>query len=196
MSSAKNTTVNFNTLAAQLTPIAMRKPVWNALMRALMTPFRRIGTDQAAFQALKRLRMAHNGQVRLLERVANLLMLGGYDPNNPFIRLDEPVPMEEFLVSPDGGWALQGSIHYDRRAKDHWDYYNRNEVPEEFGILYDGNVHSASLGFEVHLAPCLSTMAPRNTTRDAFLRNGGLPALADIIDTYKLAGKQYHIIQD
>ena len=33
------------------------------------------------FQALKRLRMAHNGQVRLLERVANLLMLGGYDPN-------------------------------------------------------------------------------------------------------------------
>jgi hypothetical protein len=196
MSTAKNTTVNFDTLAAQLTPIAMRKPVWNALMRVFMTPFRRIGTDQAAFQALKRLRMAHNGQVRLLEHVANLLMIGSYDPVDPVIRLDEPVSVEEFLIAPNGDWALQNSIHYNRTAKDHWEYYNRAEASELFGVLYDADDHVGGLGFEVHLAPCLSETAPRNTTRDIFIRNGGKPALRDIIDTYKLAGKQYTLIQD
>lgn len=196
MNTEKNTNVNFHTLARQLTPTALRCSVWNALMGALMAPFRRINADHAAFLTSKRTRMTHNGQTRLLECVANLLMTRDYDTNNPVIRISESEPIEEFLIAPGGGWATQGIVHFDQTAKDHWDYHNRPEAPELYGILYDGNTRSGSLGFEVRMATCLSETAPYNKTRESFLRNGGRPALADIIDTYKLAGKQYALIQD
>ena len=196
MNTERNTTVNFSVLARQLTPTVLRRPVWNALMGALMAPFRKLNADYAAFRAAKRMRMTHNGQVRLLERIANTLMVGGYNPAEPVIHIGESLPAEEFLIAPDGGWSLQTGIYYDRRGKDHWDYYNRAEAPEQFSVLYDGGSRVGSLGFEVHLAPALSSLAPRNAQRDMYLNNGGEAALRDIIDTYKLAGKQYSLIQD
>lgn len=196
MTTSKENNVNFDRLAAQLTPTALRLPVWNALMRAVMAPFRRLGADHAAFRASKRLRMAHNGQTRLLERVANLLTVDGYDPAAPAIRIDEPDPVGDFLIAPDGEWTQQGGVHLDRTAADHWAYLNGPETPENTGVLHDGGDRAGSLGFVVRLAPRLSGNAPHNVTREAFRRNGGEPALRGVIDTYKLAGSRYTVVQD
>lgn len=191
-------TLSLDTLALQLTPCALRKPLWKALTPALLTPLKDIAADIASFVFSKRFRMDHNGQVRLLERVANLLMLGTYDKDAPAIRLDEADPVEEFLIAPDIRWSEQGTLHYDLRAKALWDYLSPgpDEPAEAYTILADATASTPSLGFEVHLAPALAPDAAPGSLKAAFLRNGGLTSLCDIIDTYKLAGKRYTVIQD
>lgn len=190
--------VNFNTLANQLTPIALRRPVWMAFVQALLKPIRTVGNDYNTFRRLKRRRMDYNGQVRLLENIINRLMVDGYDMDAPVIYLDEPTPVEEFLISPNGNWIMQNSIHYDLRGKEEWDHELIPDVerPEDYSILYDHTSRIATLGFEVHLTPPLDITAQTSEVKTKFYNHGGLVALRDIVDTYKLAGKRYTIIQD
>lgn len=198
MTAFQTSDVNFNTLANQLTPIALRRPVWTALMQALLKPIRTIGNDYNTFRRLKRRRMDYNGQVRLLENIINQLMVGDYDMDDPVIYLDDPTPIEEFIISPNGNWMMQNSIHYDLRGKEDWDHELIPDVepPEDYSILYDHASRTASLGFEVHLTPPLDEDAPSSEVKTKFYNNGGTLALRDIVDTYKLAGKRYVIIQD
>lgn len=202
MTAFQTSDVNFNTLATQLTPIALRKPVWTALIQVLLKPIRTIGTDYNTFRRLKRRRMDYNGQVRLLENIINQLMIGDYDMDDPVIYLDEPEPIEEFVISPNGNWIMQNSIFYDSdpAMMQNWDYYNPEqclqEHPENYSILYDHASHIDSLGFEVHLTPPLDEDAPSSEAKTKYYANGGLVALKDIVDTYKLAGKRYVVIQD
>ena len=69
------TTVNFDMLAVQLTPVILRKPTWQALMRVLMTPFKRIGNQYLHFKGRTIQRMSYNGQVRLLENIVNRMIV-------------------------------------------------------------------------------------------------------------------------
>ena len=198
MTAFQTSDVNFNTLANQLTPIALRRPVWTALMQALLKPIRTIGADYNTFRRLKRRRMDYNGQVRLLENIINRLMIEDYDMDDPVIYLDEPTPIEEFLISPNGNWVMQNSIFYDSDGEQGWDQQNQDlrEHPETYSILYGQASRIASLGFEVHLTPPLDEDAPSSEVKTKFYDNGGIAALRAIVDTYKLAGKRYVVIQD
>lgn len=195
MAASKMTTVNFDMLAVQLTPVILRKPTWKALMRVLMMPFKRIGNQYLHFKGKTIQRMSYNGQVRLLENIVNRMMVGSYDKDNPAIYIDEPEPAKEFLVSPDGGWQQQNSLHFDKRAKDNWDFYNsQRENAEDFSIPYRSDPNG--LGFEVHLTQQLSSAASANRMKTLFYANGGQATLEAVVDTYKLAGKRYVVIQD
>ena len=98
MDEEKTTMVDFDTLAAQLTPVALHKPVWNALMGALLTPFKRIGNQYLHFKGKTIQRMSYNGQTRLLENIVNKIMLESYDMDDPAIYLSESEPTKDFLV--------------------------------------------------------------------------------------------------
>ena len=198
MAAFQTSDVNFNTLAAQLTPIALRKPVSTALVQALLKPIRSIGNDYNTFRRLKRRRMDYNGQVRLLENIINQLMIGDYDMDDPVIYLDEPNPLAEFVISPSGLWRDQNSIHHDLDAKVDWDHNNHDpeEPPEKYSLLHDHTSRIDSLGFEVHLTPPLHPEAEDNDLKQAYADHGGETTLRNIVDTYKLAGKRYVIIYD
>ncbi len=193
-----SSSADFDTMAAQLTPTALRKPVWLALVRTLLSPIKRAHSDFSTFRRLKRRRLSYNGQVRLLENIINQLMIGEYDMDDPVIYLDEPEPMEEFLISPNGRWQEQSSVFYDDAGQQSWDYEHQDlqETPETYSILHDHASRVASLGFEVHLTYPLADNAPSNEAKGAYNANGGLTALKDIVDTYKLAGKRYIVVQD
>lgn len=190
--------VNFDSLAEQFTPCALRRPVWLELIKTLIKPVKTINSSYLMFKSKKIQRMSYNGQVRLLENIINQLMVGDYDMDDPVIYLDEPTPIEEFIISPNGNWMMQNSIHYDLRGKEDWDHELIPDVepPEDYSILYDHASCTASLGFEVHLTPPLDEDAPSSEVKTKFYNNGGTLALRDIVDTYKLAGKRYVIIQD
>lgn len=190
--------VNFDSLAEQFTPCALRRPVWLELIKTLIKPVKTINSAYLMFKSKKIQRMSYNGQVRLLENIINQLMVGDYDMDDPVIYLDEPTPIEEFIISPNGNWMMQNSIHYDLRGKEDWDHELIPDVepPEDYSILYDHASRTASLGFEVHLTPPLDEDAPSSEVKTKFYDNGGTLALRDIVDTYKLAGKRYVIIQD
>lgn len=197
-----SSSADFDTMATQLTPMALRKPVWLALIKAILSPVKSVHADYDTFRRLKRRRLSYNGQVRLLENIINQLMIGSYNMDAPVIYLDEPEPIEEFLISPNGNWMMQNSIFYDSDPvmMQHWDEYNPEQLlqdhPEYYCILYDHTSHVASLGFEVHLTPPLDEDAPSSEVKTKYYTNGGLVALKDIVDAYKLAGKRYVVIQD
>ena len=195
-----NYQVQFHHLADQLTPMALRKPRWQALMDTLMRPFASLGSDHYRFVAAMRQRMDFNGQVRLLEHICNLLMVGGYNMDDPLIRIGEPQPVPEFLIAPDGTWIapLQSRIHYDQAGKDAWDANpSTDDLPEQYSILHDRSSHAESLGFEVHITWPLNPDHPNPVWQNAvFHDRGGEIALRRIVDTYKLAGKRYTIIWD
>lgn len=195
-----NYQVSFDYLADQLTPMALRRPRWQALMQALMQPFASLGTDHYRFVAAMRQRMTYNGQVRLLEHIANLLMVGGYDMNDPLIRIGEPQPVPEFLIAPDGTWIqpLQNRIHYDQDGKDIWDLNPfTDDFPEQYSILHDRSSHAEGLGFEVHITWPLNPAHPDPVWQNTvFHAGGGETALRRVVDTYKLAGKRYTVIWD
>lgn len=190
--------VQMHHLADQLTPTALRKSVWRALMQAILAPVTKLCADYRTFRAAKRLRLKHNGQVRLLERICNYLMVGSYNMNAPLIYLDEPDPVNEFLISPDGQWELQSSIHYDQNGKDEWDERNSNplEAPERYSILHDSSCHVVGLGFIVHISTTLGPDAPSTVPKNLYYLRGGEITLRSIVDTYKLAGKRYTIVRD
>lgn len=190
--------VQMHHLADQLTPMALRTSVWRALMQAILKPVESLVTDYRAFRATKRQRLKHNGQVRLLERICNVLMVGSYNMNAPLIYLDEPEPVNEFLVSPDVRWELQSSIHYNQDGKDEWDERNPDptEAPERYSILHDRSGHVLGLGFIVHVSVALAPDAPDSNAKLNYNQRGGEVTLASIIDTYKLAGKRYTIVRD
>lgn len=198
MTAFQTSDINFNTLATQLTPMVLRKPVLTSLLQTLLKPISTIGNDYNAFRRLKRQRMDYNGQVRLLENIVNRLLVGFYDMDDPVIYLDEPTSVEEFLVSPNGNWMLQNSIHHDQYGKEEWDNQNHDPVepPEDYSILHDHTSRVESLGFEVHLTYTLHPEAPTSIAKARYHANGGLVTLKDIVDTYKLAGKRYVVIQD
>lgn len=185
-------------LADQLTPVALRTSAWRALMQAILKPVDGLATDYSIFRTAKRQRLEHNGQVRLLERICNILMTGSYNMNAPLIYLGEPDPVDEFLISPDGRWEPQSAIHYDRDGKDEWDALNPDpaEAPEQYSILHDRSGHVAGLGFTVHVSTALAPDAPDNYWKTRYYSRGGETALAAIVDTYKLAGKRYTIVRD
>lgn len=193
-----STNMNYDTLAEQLTPTAIRKPVLLAFIKALLAPIKGINTHFNSFVANKRQRMSYNGQVRLLENIINRLMIGSYDADSPVIYLSEPEIVKEFYISPDGSWDLQNSIHYDDAGKQDWDTQNNDPVepPEDYSMVFDQSKGALSFGFEVHLTELLGTEARDNQAKRAFNNNGGLDALKDVVDIYKLAGKQYTVIQD
>ena len=116
----------------------------------------------------------------------------------PVIYLIDQSPTEEFLVSPDGNWEMQGCIHYDTDAKEVWDTANSDpiESPETYSILHDRTCRADTIGFEVHLTPPLDPDAPTSTMKTRYYNNGGEAALKEIVDTYKIAGKHYVVIQD
>lgn len=185
-------------LSDQLTPMVLRKTVWRALVQVILRPVEALSTDYSTFRAAKRQRMEHNGQVRLLERICNILMVSSYSPNSPLIYLDEPEPIYDFIISPDGQWELQSSIHYDQYGKIDWNTQNHDpeEEPEQYSILHDRSGHSAGLGFIVHISTALGPDAPNSYWKTRFYTRGGETALRSIVDTYKLAGKQYTIVWD
>ena len=187
-----------NTLAAQLTPVVMRDGVLGKLFGTMLAPINSLAYDLYEYRNDIRFRLSYNGQVRLLENVINKTMLAFYNPTNPYIYLDEPTPVEEFLLSPGGNWERQSNIHYDADAKEAWDaiHDNPTESPEGYGILYDHSSRPGTLGFEVHLTPPLAIDAPDSYLKRRFDANGGVPALKQVVDTYKLAGKRYVVIQD
>lgn len=190
--------VEMRHLADQLTPMALRTSMWQALMQAILKPVETLCYDYRTFRAAKRQRLKHNGQVRLLERICNYLMVGSYNMNAPLIYLDEPEPVNEFLVSPNGQWELQNSIHYDQNGKDEWDELNPDplEAPERYSILHDRSGHISGLGFIVHVSVALAPDAPDSDAKLNYNQRGGEVTLASIIDTYKLAGKRYTIVRD
>lgn len=185
-------------LAEQLVPTAMRGGVLSELFKAMLRPVKDLAIDLHGFRTDKRFRLTYNGQVRLIEHVVNRVMLGFYTVAAPVIYLDERAPVEELLLSPDGNWELQSRIHYDAQAKAAWDALNDDplELPEAYGILYDHTSRPETLGFEVHLTPVLAPDAPDHYLKRRFYYNGGIPALRQVVDTYKLAGKRYVVIQD
>lgn len=190
--------VQMHHLADQLTPTALRNSVWRALIQAILAPVTTLCADYRTFRAAKRKRLKHNGQVRLLERICNDLMVGSYNMNAPLIYLDEPEPVNEFLISPNGQWELQNSIHYDQNGKDEWDERNSDplEASERYSILHDRSGHVAGLGFIVHVSATLSPDAPSTTPKSRYYTRGGEITLRSIVDTYKLAGKRYTIVRD
>lgn len=190
--------VSFDILAERLTPFALRRPVWLAFIRTLLTPINTINASYMLFKSKKIQRMSYNGQVRLLENIINRLMLGEYDPDMPYIYLDEPEKVNDFLVSPDGRWQLQNSIHYDLDGKQYWDYqqHDPEEPPEDYSILYDKAASAQGIGFEIHIAFDFGPQAHEPEIAQAFIENGGDAALRSIVDTYKLAGKKYVVIYD
>lgn len=185
-------------LADQLTPAVMRGGVLSGLFDTMLAPIKSLADELYRFRTDKRFRLTYNGQVRLLENVINRVMLGYYVMAAPTIYLDETAPVEELLLSPDGNWERQSHIHYDAHAKEAWDaiHDNPTESPEGYGILYDHGSRPETLGFEVHLTPVLAPDAPDHYLKTRFQNNGGIPALRQVVDTYKLAGKRYVIIQD
>lgn len=193
-----STDMNYDTLAEQLTPIAIRKPVLLAFIKALLAPIKSINAHFNSFVSNKRQRMSYNGQVRLLENIINRLMIGSYDAVSPVIYLSEPEMVKEFYISPDGSWDLQNSIHYDVAGKQDWDMQNHDpeEPPEDYSMVFDRSKGASGFGFEVHLTEVLRLTAMNNQAKQAFNNNGGIDALRKIVDTYKLAGKQYTVIQD
>lgn len=190
--------VNFDLLAEQLTPCALRRPVLLALMKTLIKPMKTIDSACLLFKSKKIQRMSYNGQVRLLENIINRLMLGEYDPDRSYIYLDEAERVNGFLISPDGGWQLQNSIHYDLDGKQYWDYqqHDPEEPPEDYSILYDKEASSQGLGFEVHVGFDFGPQAHEPEIAQTFIDRGGDAALRSIVDTYKLAGKKYVVIYD
>ena len=190
--------VNFDSLAEQFTPCALRKPVWLALIKTLIKPIKTINSAYLMFKSKKIQRMSYNGQVRLLENIINRLMIESYNPEDPVIYIDEPDTVNGFLISPDGVWQLQNSIHYDLDGKQYWDYqqHDPEEPPEDYSILYDGAASAQGYGFEVHLTAQLAPSAPSSQNKTKYYANGGDTALRNIVDTYKLAGKRYVVIQD
>lgn len=186
-------------LARQLTPMALRDGVIGHLFKEMLSPVHDLAVDLRNFRVDKRFRLKYNGQVRLLENVVNCIMVGTYTIANPVIYLDETTPVEEFLLSPDGNWERQGNIHYDADSKEAWDAIHDDppETPEAYGILHDHTSRPATLGFEVHLTPVLAPDAPDHYFKTRFYDiNGGIPALRQVVDAYKLAGKRYVVIQD
>lgn len=200
MSAYNNERLYPEQLVEQLMPTALRRSVISTLPKAMLSPVDSLAGDYSKYRSDKRFRLSYNGQVRLLENVINRLMIGSYDMVAPVIYLSEPTPVEEFLISPDGNWERQGLIHYDVAAKAAWDAFNDNptEPSEAYGILHDHTSRPATLGFEVHLTPPLAPDAPaeRDSLKELYLANGGNAALRSIVDTYKLAGKRYVVIQD
>ena len=190
--------VNFDSLAEQFTPCALRRPVWLELIKTLIKPVKTINSAYLMFKSKKIQRMSYNGQVRLLENIINRLMLGEYDPDMPYIYLDEPEKVNDFLVSPDGRWQLQNSIHYDLNKKQYWDYQwpDPEEPPEDYSILYDKAAIALGIGFEVHIGFDFGPQAHEPEIAQAFIEKGGDAALRSIVDTYKLAGKKYVVIYD
>lgn len=201
---SKNATVynaesaRLDLLAEQLTPTFMRQPLWLALVRALFAPLKSVCVRYTAFKRLKVQRMSYNGQVRLLENIINRLMLGYYNPNDPVIYLAEPDPIEDFMISPSGAWIKQDSIHFNLSGKEDWDDENDDplEAPEEYGILHDRSDSDPGYGFEVHLTQRLAPASPANSAKTLYQSHGGLAALKEVVETYKLAGKRYVVIQD
>lgn len=190
--------LNIDTLAVQLTPTALRTTVFGQLRYALLLPVADLAYDHWLYRRDKRFRMSYNGQVRLLENVVNQLMVGGYNMAAPAIYLSEPEPVEEFIIAPDGNWQLQNSIHYDQNEKDYWDMQQHDPVepPEAYSLLHDHTSRPSTLGFEVHLTPPLAPDAPDTQAKLNYYARGGDAALKSIVDTYKLAGKRYVVIQD
>lgn len=190
--------VGFNSLAEQLTPTILRQPLWLALVGALLSPVKSIGNRFTVFKAQKVQRMSYNGQVRLLENIINRLMLGYYNVDDPVIYLDEPEPIEDFMISPSGAWVEQDSIHYDPSGKQDWDTQNQDpsEPPEDYSIFKDRTGADLGCVFEVHLTQRLSPSASPNSARTLYQSHGGILALQQVVDTYKLAGKRYVVIQD
>lgn len=185
-------------LARQLTPMAMRTGILDNLFNVMLAPVKSLADELYKFRTDKRFRFTYNGQVRLLENVINRIMLGYYAMAAPVIYLDDPAPVEELFLSPDGNWELQSRIHYDAQAKAAWDTINDDpiEPPEAYGILHDHTSRPETLGFEVHLTPVLAEDAPDHYLKTRFQNNGGIPALRQLVDAYKLAGKRYVVIQD
>ena len=190
---------SINNLIDQLIPPVLRNSANRTLvylMTRITKPFSLINTDYNTFSGAKRRRLQYNGQVRLLENIINRLMLSTYNMSAPVIYLIDQSPVEEFLVSPDGNWIEQETIHYDKDGKILWDMANREEDPKKYSILHDRTCRADTIGFEVHLTPPLDPDAPTSTMKTRYYNNGGEAALKEIVDTYKIAGKHYVVIQD
>lgn len=196
MTASNNTSVNLKTLAEQLTPITLRRPVLLSLLRSLLAPFEQLKRDYDMFAATERRRLSYNGQVRLLENAINTMLIGSYNMSSPAIYLGEPESVKEFMISPNGDWNEQGSLHFNTSAQTVWNYHNPGDETSMFSLLYDHASHVDGTGFEVHLTKPLSGSAAANTLKTKYLANGGRRMLIAIVDTFKIAGKRYVIIQD
>lgn len=194
-------TASINNLVDQLIPPVLRNSANRTLvylMTRIIKPFSLINTDYNTFSSAKRRRLQYNGQVRLLENIINRLMLSTYNMSAPVIYLTDQSPVEEFYISPNGNWIEQESIHYDQDGKIYWDMqqHDPEEEPKHYSILHDRTCRADTIGFEVHLTPPLAPDAPTSTMKTRYYNNGGDVALKEIVDTYKIAGKHYVVIQD
>ena len=62
---------DFDKLREQNLPFLLRKPVFQAFISVLMATLVRLHSEFTAFKTEKDIRLAHSGQVRLLERILN-----------------------------------------------------------------------------------------------------------------------------
>lgn len=181
--------IDFRRLTIMMLPFALRQPRMMAFVYQLTAPVRSVYARFMAFRTEKEYRMAHNGQVCLLEKVLNEKLCGSYDPDVALITVEDVTEFAHMLAP------------YDTEIAEHQDYipYSNlgiSTVDESNAMLYDmGSERSGNAMFEVHLD---SVLAPGSAgaARTAYTANGGEPMLRKLLEVYKLAGKRYEIIQD
>ena len=183
--------IDYMRLAALLLPMQIRKPRLMAMACHLTAPLRNIHSGFLEFRSEKEYRMAHNGQVCLLEKVLNEKLCGSYVREEALIKIADINEISDMLLPYDNKISEhQKHIWYD--VTDMGD----EEITSDNSILYDASgAVSANIVFEVRLDPKL---APGSDTEESrvYEERGGTAMLRRLLEIYKLAGKQYTIIQE
>lgn len=181
--------LDYRRLTILLLPGVMRKPYLMSLVYHLTAPLRHIYSRFLEYKSEKEYRMSHNGQVCLLEKVLNERLCGSYNPENALIRITDIDEIQDMMLP------------YDNEIMEHQTYiwhdaadFDDEEITHHNGALYDtSSAVSANIFFEVRLDAKLSSDSVESQTYE---HNGGVAMLRKLLDIYKLAGKQYTIIQE
>lgn len=182
--------MDYRRLAILLLPAAARKPRLMALLYHLTAPLRDIYSRFLDFRSDREYRLMHNGQVCLLEKVLNEKMCGSYIQEEALIRIADVNEIPDLMLPYDNGIS-EHQIYIWHDVAD----MGAGDITGDNGILYDTSCAvSANITFEVRLD---AKLAPGSDTDEAriYEGNGGEAMLRRLLDIYKLAGKQYIIIQ-
>ncbi|MDD4141599.1 MAG: hypothetical protein PHR20_02235 [Bacteroidales bacterium] len=159
------------------------------LLACVLAPLSRLYAEFGTYRTHKLYRIAHNGQVVLLEKAINEYYFAIYDMEDPTIYIEDPTTISEVLIPYDGEISeFQTLITYD----------GNNLLASIVTLLtYSSEDTSINL-FEVHLPVDFGPDNNATLSAPAILYNnaGGLPSLISLLETYKLAGKRYNIIYD
>ena len=179
--------IDYKRLSMLVLPISLRKPVVMALVNHFIAPMKYIYSQFLTFKEEKEYRMSHNGQVCLLEKILNEKLLGLTD---------------SYLIHIyDAKEFMNMEIPFYKDIPEHqryicYDSESIGDITDENSLLYDNSISvSPNMIFEVRLDSSLAKNAG-TIQRMRYENNGGDRMLVQLLDTYKLAGKQYQIIYE